>query len=177
MPAPEKAEPRRAPKDDPDAISLRGKKSPRDRTPEPRTLARNEPRELAPNQVTVRGGQQANTPLFSPVPGSGGIGVGPGVPFGQRFGGYYAVVRDKVARFWTTAEVDPRVKTAPEVIVTFEILRDGRVRDVRLAQRSGVLTLDNSAQRAVLQAAPFPPLPPGYDRDSAVVEFWFSLKR
>ena len=44
-------------------------------------------------------------------------------------------------------------------------------------QRSGILTLDNSAQRAILNAAPFPPLPAGFDRDAAQIEFRFQLKR
>jgi protein TonB len=61
--------------------------------------------------------------------------------------------------------------------VTFEIVRDGSVRNVRLLQRSGNLALDNSAQRAILQAGPFPQLPADYNRDSASVEFWFQLKR
>jgi TonB family protein len=44
-------------------------------------------------------------------------------------------------------------------------------------QRSGNPTLDYSAQRAVLEAAPFPPLPAGFERDSARVEINFELKR
>jgi outer membrane biosynthesis protein TonB len=44
-------------------------------------------------------------------------------------------------------------------------------------QGSGNRTLDYSAQRAITEAAPFPPLPQGYERDSAQIEFWFVLKR
>ena len=73
--------------------------------------------------------------------------------------------------------MDPRLQTAPLVIVTFEILRDGSVRGVRLFQGSGYPTLDHSAQRAIIEASPFPVLPPGFERNSATVEFRFELKR
>jgi protein TonB len=62
-------------------------------------------------------------------------------------------------------------------IVTFTIRRDGSVTGLRLAQSSGNYALDTSAQRAILEAAPLPPLPPQFERDSAAVEFWFELKR
>jgi hypothetical protein len=32
-------------------------------------------------------------------------------------------------------------------------------------------------QRAIMEASPFPPIPPGFARSSAKVEFWFELKR
>ena len=81
-------------------------------------------------------------------------------------------------RPWVTAQYEQaRVQTAPEVIATFELLRDGRVRNLKIVQTSGVSALDYSVQRAILEASPFPPIPAGFDRDSARVEFWFELKR
>jgi len=67
--------------------------------------------------------------------------------------------------------------SAPAVIVTFDIQRDGSVRNVQIAQRSGNGTLDTSVQRAVIDAAPFPPLPQGYERNEATVELRFQLQR
>jgi len=61
--------------------------------------------------------------------------------------------------------------------VTFTIRRDGVISSVRIAQTSGNLTLDYSAQRAIADAAPFPPLPAGYDKNDVSIEFWFELKR
>jgi protein TonB len=69
------------------------------------------------------------------------------------------------------------LNSAPMVIVTFDILRDGNVRNVQIAQRSGNSTLDYSAQRAVMDAAPFPPLPAAFDRNEANVELRFQLQR
>ena len=63
------------------------------------------------------------------------------------------------------------------VIVKFDVERSGEVRNVTLTQRSGDLTLDNSAIRAVQDAAPFPPIPPGFERQRAAVEFKFQIKR
>jgi outer membrane biosynthesis protein TonB len=48
---------------------------------------------------------------------------------------------------------------------------------LQILQRSGIPTLDYSVQRAIMEASPFPPIPPGFDRSSAKVEFWFELKR
>jgi outer membrane biosynthesis protein TonB len=44
-------------------------------------------------------------------------------------------------------------------------------------QQSGISALDYSVQRAILEASPFPPIPAGFDKDSARVEFTFELKR
>jgi TonB family protein len=73
--------------------------------------------------------------------------------------------------------VDARIQTAPIVIATFDLMRDGSVKNLQLLQRSGISSLDSSVQRAILDASPFPPIPPGFDRDSAKVEFQFELKR
>ena len=109
--------------------------------------------------------------------GSGGVGVGIGSPFGNRFGNYVTVLRQRISEKWRTGDVDPRIRTAPRVIVTFDLLRGGTVRDVRIAQPSGNNVLDYSAQRAIYDASPFPPLPGGYERSDAVIEIWFELRR
>jgi TonB family protein len=103
------------------------------------------------------------------------VGTGAGGPFGNRFGYYEQLLRERVARNWRTEEV--RQASAPTVIVMFEIVRNGSIRNVRLLQRSGIPTLDYSCQRAIESSAPFPPLPQGFERDTAVIEFWFQLKR
>ena len=69
------------------------------------------------------------------------------------------------------------LRTAPLVIITFDIQRDGSVKNIRIAERAGNSTLDYSAQRAVMDAAPFPPLPQGFERNVANVELRFHLQR
>jgi TonB family protein len=59
-------------------------------------------------------------------------------------------------------------------MVTFDILRNGTVRGVRIAQSSGVRSLDRSALRAVADAAPLPELPRALDTDSVPARFEFT---
>lgn len=89
---------------------------------------------------------------------SGGVALGPNSPFGNRFTSYADLVVQRVTEKWQTAGL-LGLHTAPVVIVTFDILRNGSVRNAQVAQHSGNTTLDYSALRAVLDAAPFPPLP------------------
>lgn len=174
---PPKPEPKPAVKEDPNAIGLKSKSR---KLPQAVTRyddRRMPKREHAENQLSSRVGQAASSQMYGMTPGSGGVGVGTGAPFGTRFGAYAGIVRDRVAQKWRTDELDPRMNTAPPVIVVFEIARDGSVRNVRVAQSSNLMALDNSARRAILEAGPFPPLPAQYDGSSATIEFWFQLKR
>jgi protein TonB len=135
------------------------------------------PPEQRPNQVTSSTGAAAVSPMYGAQSAGGGVGIAEGNPFGNRFGYYASLIRQKVAENWRTGDLDPRIRTAPPVIVTFTVARDGRASDVRLIQGSGIPPLDYSCQRAVLDASPFPPLPAQYERNSATIEFWFQLKR
>ncbi len=180
VPAPPKQDTarRRVRADDPDAISLKTSRQKKRQS----DIAASSQRYRAlkderPNQLYSATGQAASSTMYGVTTGSGGVGVGPGGVFGLRYGWYERLLRERVARAWRTDDVDPRIQTAPTVIVVFDIARDGSVRNVRVLQRSGNLALDNSAQRAVLQASPFPQLPADFNRDSASVEFWFQLKR
>ena len=175
--------------DDPDAIPLKSKKS-KKRTKErvsdaDRSYDRGRaletshyvPKEIyKSNQVYSTVPQAVSSPLYSGTPGTG-IGIGNGNPFGNRFGAYADMLRRRISEKWRTNEIDPRIKTSPPAVVTFEILRNGTIRNVQLKERSGILPLDYSAQRAVQEAAPFEPLPREYERDSAVIELSFHLKR
>jgi protein TonB len=109
-------------------------------------------------------------------PGTGEIGVGPNDAFGNRFGAYADLVIRRVSEKWDTAGL-AGLRTAPLVTITFDIQRDGSVKNIRIAERTGNSTLDYSAQRAVMDAAPFPPLPQGFERNVANVELRFHLQR
>lgn len=178
-PPPEKAQTREAPKEEPEAIAIQSRKTPKPApTRRRRQQSTSRPTEDRPNQLYNPGGAAANSPMFgSTSGGGGGVGVGAGNPFGDRFGYYVELLRQRVASAWNTGQVDPRLQSAPPVIVTFDIQRDGSIRDLRFFQRSGHPTLDYSAQRAILDASPFPPLPAGFERNVARIEFWFQLNR
>lgn len=166
-----------APPEEPDAIPLKSRTHPK--VSEVARSAQNTWRAKQPdrpNQLYSSAGQELVSPMVGQI-GSGGVGVGQGSPFGNRFGNYVMVLRQKVAEKWHAGDVDARIHTLPPAIVTFDLMRDGSVRGVHVAQSSGNPALDYSAQRAIYDASPFPPLPAAYERSAATIEFWFELRR
>lgn len=162
---------------EPNAISLKSPKATK-RSPE-RTQAA-APNKLSErqkdNQLTTPGGAQVSSPLYN-MQGGGGLQIGNDSPFGTQFGAYAKLLRDAVARHWNSSDFDSRLTVLPAV-VTFTIQRDGSVdpRSVKLTGHSGNAALDISAQRAVLDAAPFTQLPQGFLKSEAQVELRFNLK-
>jgi protein TonB len=164
-------------KEDPDAIALSTKT--KIRPPNEHQTSHYKYKssdELRKNQIRTTVGQAMSNPMFGAV-GAGGVGVGTGTPFGNRFGAYADLLRRRISEKWRTTDVDPMVRNARPATVSFDILRNGQVRNVKIVQSSGVPTLDFSARRAILEAAPLPELPREFDRDSANVEFTFQLQR
>ncbi len=171
-----KAKPKEIP---PDAVRIPSKNAFRKHTPEPPPMNKfREKQTYAENQVYSRVGQALSSPMFS-KPGAGGVGVGTASPFGQQFGWYADLLQRRVAGNWETNTVDGRYSSAPQVAVTFTIRRDGSLApgSLRVTQSSGILSLDLSAQHAILNSAPFPQLPPGFPKNDADVELRFELRR
>lgn len=132
--------------------------------------------EIAQNQITSTQRQALSSELYAEAPGSGQVGTG-NTTLGTRFAGYAAQIRQLVAQQWRTATVDPQLQKAPPVIAAFDLMRDGTIQNLRFVQRSGNMSLDFSVSRAIQDAAPFPPIPQGFEKNSAKVEFTFELKR
>ncbi|MGP8247421.1 MAG: TonB C-terminal domain-containing protein [Bryobacteraceae bacterium] len=127
-----------------------------------------------PNQLYSDVGQALSSPMFERH-GGGGIGVGNDSPFGTQFGWYAKLICDRVGQAWQTNGLDPRLTNS--TVVTFVIRRDGSMEgQPRIAERSGNDALDISAQRAILDAAPFPVLPAQFNKNEAQVQLRFSLK-
>jgi|SRR5579872_5709992 len=133
--------------------------------------------ELDPNKIKSQQAPAVSSPLYSAAPGAGRVGTGANTTLGPRFGEYSQRIQQLVSQHWSTGDVDPSIRTAPQVIVSFEIQRDGTIRGLRVDQGSGISTLDFSARRAILEAGPFPPLPQAFDRNTAPFEIVFELKR
>jgi len=164
----------------PDAIKLADKNA---RTKSrPQQVATNTFREkqtFAPNQVYSNVGQALSSPMYAKQ-GAGGVGIGNSSPFGQQFGWYADTLQRIIANKWQTSGVDGRYSTAPQVSVFFTIRKDGSLApgSLKVIQSSGIMSLDLSAQHAILDAAPsFPPLPPGFPKNDADVEMRFELRR
>lgn len=157
---------------DEDAIPLKSrlaKKQPRPEAPQ-----RYHSEAPAENQVFSHQAPAAVSPMFE-KPGSGGVGVGPNSAFGNQFGAYADLVVQRVTQKWQTNGLAGM--NLPMAVITFDIMRDGSVRNPQIAQRSGNTTLDYSALRAVTDAGPFPPLPSNYSGSSTNVELRFQLQR
>lgn len=178
MPRPEKVDRKPTPKpepDDPKAIALkRPDKKPKKEVVASTRKYREDPQ--LPNQVTSNLGQAAVSPLLG-VQGSGGVGTSTSSPFGNRFGWYEKLIRERVAQRWRTNDVDARLRNAPPCIVTFNIAANGNISNIKVVQSSGNYALDQSTVRAIYEANPMPPLPQGFEKSSANIEFWFELKR
>jgi TonB family protein len=163
---------------DPDAVPLKNKRAKLkpSEVAATRQVFRNYDK-LMDNQLTTKMAPQVSSTMFSPTPGSGRIGTGLNTTLGNRFPAYAAQIQSLVAQHWRTGDVDANIKNGPVVIATFDLMRDGSTRNLVILQGSGIPSLDNSVKRAILDASPFPPIPNGYDKDYAKVEFSFELKR
>jgi TonB family protein len=144
------------------------------RQPKPEVSHTYRPEKIPENQLLSHVGQAAVSPLFQ-KPGAGGVGVSSNSTFGNQFGAYADLVVQRVTQKWQTTGLAGL--HLPIVVITFDILRDGSVRNPQIAQRSGNSTLDYSALRAVTDAAPFPSLPPNYSGSSTNVELRFQLQQ
>jgi protein TonB len=172
VPQAPKPEPKKQTKVPDDAVPLKSRLAKKQPKPEAPQRYRSQP--PVPNQVFSREAPAAVSPMFE-KPGSGGVGVGPNSTFGNQFGAYADLVVQRVTEKWQTSGLAGM--HLPMVVITFDILRDGSIKNPQIAQRSGNSTLDYSALRAVSDAAPFPPLPPNYSGSSTSVELRFQLQQ
>jgi periplasmic protein TonB len=178
-PPPEKKAPKSTPKaPDPNAIPLPSKNA----TKKPSWWIADKPdkfrekQKFEPNQLYSQSGQRLSSPNMQ-LQGGGGVGLsGSNSPFGSQFGAYGDLIISQVARKWNKPGADTR-NTTPRVIVSFTLHRDGSVSDVKISQRSGNQALDYSGQRAIFDAAPFPPFPPGLNKSEIGIDFVFELGR
>jgi protein TonB len=173
VPQAPKPEPKKQVKVDENAIPILKKRLVKEQ-PRPQISKHWEPKLIPENQVYSHVAPAAVSPMFE-KPGVGGVGVGPDSTFGNQFGAYASLVVRLVTEKWQTTGLAGM--QLPMSVITFDIMRDGSVRNAKVAQRSGNSTLDFSALRAVSDAAPFPPLPPNYSGSSTSVELRFQLQK
>jgi protein TonB len=138
------------------------------RTPEPAVPSQGAAAKPSHGTPSPAGGRGTN----SATPGLEVGPPGPGVPDGTDSGGdwYIAGVTQKIWMLW-----NQQIKTGftQPIVVTFTILADGTVTDVHVTQASGASLLDMAAQRAVLNAAPFGPLPRDYGQNRRTIQALF----
>ncbi len=89
-------------------------------------------------------------------------------------GWYGAAVKAALEAAWVKPFLEDAGGTA-SVVLAFDIARDGTPRNIRIETSSGIQSLDRSAQRAALEAAPFPAPPPTWTEDTIPVTMRFDL--
>lgn len=140
-----------------------------------------------PNAVPYGGGGAPDVPYSSSTfplkPGQstqGGLTFGSNGAngdFSSQFAWYVQAVQRKVSSNWLQATIDPNITVAPRVVITFDILRDGRVANAQITRSSGNYSVDTSAIRAVQNSSPLQPLPSQYSGSHVSVDFWFDFHR
>ena len=100
-----------------------------------------------------------------------------GGDFATRYGWYVESVKRRIQSNWLQNTIDPGIRAArvAHAVVEFTINRDGSVKDIRITQTSGNLSMDNSGLRAIMSSNPMPVLPPDYSGSSVRVVFDFDL--
>jgi TonB family protein len=118
------------------------------------------------------GGAPAGNGTSAATPGLEFGPPGPGVPDGSDSGGdwYLAGVQQKIWMLWNQ---QLKAGFTQPIGVTFTIQPNGTVTDVRVTQPSGASLLDMAAQRAVLNAGPFGPLPRDYGQNPRTIQALF----
>jgi periplasmic protein TonB len=143
------------------------------------TDRKSEPEQPESNQIPYGEGGPVSGPYTMSAGGAkGGFGfTGNGGDFGSRYAWYVQGVQRKVTESWLKYEVDPNIREARRVYLTFDIARDGHPFNVQVEQPSDVPSLDLSATRALQRIDTFGPLPSDYSGGKVSVEFWFDFKR
>ena len=101
----------------------------------------------------------------APSGAGGGFGGGQGVRVGAGTGqegihSWYArQVEQRVGQNWLRSSLGTLPKPV-ETVVSFEVMRNGRIHRIQLERPSGVRTVDLAAQRAIRASSPLPALPP-----------------
>ncbi|MFZ0732604.1 MAG: TonB family protein [Candidatus Sulfotelmatobacter sp.] len=168
---------------EPDAIELQGKNAKIKPKKKQETITKEKSAAPPPqetNQVAFGEGGPVSGPYgtFDAGGAKGGFGItGGGGDFGNRYAWYVRVIQQKVAENWLKYEVDPSIKSAQRVYITFDIARDGHPSHVQIEQSSGVPSLDISAVRALQRIDTFGSLPQDYSGNKISVEYWFDYKK
>ena len=105
-----------------------------------------------------------HAPAGAPVPADQGpvktgAGGSPGIPGAPSPSVEFAWIRDAIQGAIAYPVTARRMGWEGKVVVAFQLLSDGSVRDVRVVQGSGYAALDRGAIDAVRNASPFPRSP------------------
>ncbi len=116
-------------------------------------------------------------------PGTGG-GLGLGSEFSSQIGlsnfpftYYLENMIGRISSNWLKTQISSGTPDELFTEVMFKIYRDGKISIVEIEKGSGIQALDLAAVRAVQSAAPFAPLPDGYEEEYLVIHLRFEHKK
>ncbi|HTQ61986.1 MAG TPA: TonB family protein [Candidatus Solibacter sp.] len=118
-----------------------------------------------PNAVPGHGGVPDIPSGLQQTQGSSAGGVATqqqaGGEFEARYPWYIAAAKRRVAPNWNLLMLDPAIRNSRTLhcVISFTIMRDGSIKNLRIAQSSGNSSWDNSGLRAIESSNPFSPLP------------------
>ena len=159
----------------PDAVKINLHKDKKQTAKEESSKRRYRPFEqLDSNQLQSKTPQSVSNPMYSQMPGSGRVGLGANTTLGSQFGAYAAQIQELISRNWRTNDVTAQI--APPVIASFDLMKDGSVRNLTIVQSSRITSLDSSVRRAI-EGVTLPPLPQGFPHSTAKCEFTFELRK
>lgn len=159
------------PKPAPDQIEFQQKTSrkrrsrPKKKAPVPSRAGSKDSQSDARAQVPRKADAGSGGTGGAPSGSGGGFGGGQGVRVGSGTGqeglhSWYArQVEQRVGQNWLRASLGGLARPV-ETVVSFEVLRNGRIHRINLEQASGVRAVDLAAQRAIRASSPLPALPP-----------------
>lgn len=107
--------------------------------------------------ISIDGNSSLNTEPRSHSVGSLVTPISAGVDFK----GYNADLRRRIKKHW----FPPKGNDSAHIVLTFKVTESGNVSKLIVDQSCGDKAADNAALRAVEDAAPFRPLPPGVPAD------------
>ncbi len=117
-----------------------------------------------------------------------GSGSGGGLGFGSEFASqiglsnfpftyYLENMVGRISSNWLKTQISSGTSDELYTEIVFKIYRDGKISIVEIEKGSGIRTLDLAAVRAVQSAAPFAPLPDGYEEEYLVIHLRFEHKK
>lgn len=85
---------------------------------------------------------------------------------------YQSIVTNILRSNWATSVADEKSHNI-KVFVSFVILRNGSIAEIKIIEPSGIFILDQAVMRAVINSNPFPPLPAEFRRSKLYAQYEF----
>lgn len=114
-------------------------------------------------------------PYMAPRPGARAEHAYPGrrnIPLDtrdDRFVSYFLKIKRQIEYIWDYPRAAAARGEHGDAVIQFTILKDGRVKEIKLLRSSGHPILDNEALTAIRDGAPYPPIPRRLNTDELTV--------